>query len=908
MKCLALLLASAGLVCSAEYVTGQAARMVIGQDTFTSQRPTSSQSILGAASGLAIANDTLVVVDGNRVQADPVNNRVLIYRDIKSKFPGRTASLPFEGRCPVCGGAADVVIGQPDFEKRDIGLTQSKLRTPTAVATDGRILAIADTDNNRILIYNNLPTSNGASADVVVGQPDFTSAQVNFGGDRNTPSAKGLRGPQGVWIQDGKLFVADTQNHRVMIWNRIPTQNGQDADVVLGKPNFTTFVEVDLSKAVVEANASTLLNPVSVTSDGRRLYVADLGHNRVVIWNSMPTQNGQPGDIALGQPELLSTQDRNATAANNVRALCAPTGEKDAAGNDIYPARCAATLDFPRYALSDGTRLYIADGGNNRVLVYNTIPINSGQPADVILGQTSGETIQDSEDPRFDRLRVSAADTLRTPMSLAWDGENLYVSDTFNRRVVVYTPGDQPLPISSFRNAASQDVFAVGVLQFTSQPKENDEVTLKIGDKEYKYKATANQTVTDVVRGLTEAINAGAGDPLAFATPNIGASQIILTARNPGEAGNSVELSISFSTSPQLTAELSGPTLTGGQDTAKLAPGSLVTLLGQNFASGEFRAAENAPELPKKLGGVQVFFDGLPAPLLYVSPTQINAQLPFEVSDAYSTSAYVRREMQDGSVRVTTAVGIPVVPEIPGIFAVPGVDPRPAIAYHVNANATAIVLVDGTIKANDIATVVVDGREYSYTVQASDTLATIRDALIQAINQDPAVTASAAGSIYTRIIITARAPGAEGEGIPISIKRTGEPVVILTATNDKTCCANTEGAPITEANPARPGETIAIYATGLGFVQPDEAKFSVITGGKYGGPAFNFTNAPIDAIAGGKTANVLFSGLKRDAVGIYEVRMQLNTDIPTNPQTQLTIAQQGFVSNIVTFPVVAPEE
>jgi len=44
-----------------------------------------------------------------------------------------------------------------------------------------------------------------------------------------------MRGPQGVWIQNGKLFVADTQNNRVLIFNQIPTKNGVAADVVVGE-------------------------------------------------------------------------------------------------------------------------------------------------------------------------------------------------------------------------------------------------------------------------------------------------------------------------------------------------------------------------------------------------------------------------------------------------------------------------------------------------------------------------------------------------------------------------------------------------------------------------------------------------------------------------------------------------
>jgi uncharacterized protein (TIGR03437 family) len=898
MKYLGLLFAAAGLACAAEFATGQAARLVIGQETFTSQLPGATDGLVGAVSGVAYANNTLFVVDSSRIQANPQNNRVLIYNNLTSKLPDPLAPLSIDRRCNVCGGVADVVLGQPDFSKTDVGLTQRSLRTPTAVATDGRYLAVADTDNNRVLIWNSIPATNAAPADVVIGQPDFTSGTLNFGGAGNTPSSRGLRGPQGVWIQDGRLYVADTQNHRVLIWNRIPNQNGQAADVVLGKPDFTTFVEVDLTKAVIEATASTMLNPVSVTSDGLRLYVTDLGHNRVLIWNSIPTQNAQPADIALGQPDVTSTADRNAVAANNSPALCESNGT-DSAGKATYPPRCAATMDFPRFALSDGTRLFVADGGNDRVLVYNTIPTNSGTPADVVLGQLSDQLVQDTND------RVSAADNIRTPMSLAWDGVNLYVSDPFNRRVLVFTVGDQPIPYTGIRNAASQDIFAVGVLQFDADPKENDEVTLKIGEKEYKYKAGANQNISHVITGLVEAINGGAGDPLAFANPNISAAQIILTAKASGDLGNSVAVSMTFSSGAQLGGS-SPATLSGGQDAARIAPGTLVILVGDRLADTTASAGD-VEELPTSLGGAEVYFDGIPAPLLFVSPTQINAQMPFDVNDAYSVSAYVRTVGADGKVRITNAIAVPIIPQNPGIFAEAGLDPRPAVALHGSSFATGVVSVDGSVKANDTASVFIEDRGYNYTVKEGDTLATIRDALISAINggEDEKVNAKAA-AVFTRIVLEAKVPGQEGEGIAYSAKANDGASVIMTALGSALCCASTEGTPITESNPAKPGETILIYATGLGIVQPDEAKFSVFNGRKYRGPELNAPNAPVDSIAGGKTANVLYAGLKPGMIGVYELRLQLNPDIPTNPQTQLTIAQDIYISNIVTFPVVNP--
>jgi hypothetical protein len=62
----------------------------------------------------------------------------------------------------------------------------------------------------------------------------------------------------------------------------------------------------------------------------------------------------------------------------------------------------------------------------------------------------------------------------------------------------------------------------------------------------------------------------------------------------------------------------------------------------------------------------------------------------------------------------------------------------------------------------------------------------------------------------------------------------------------------------------------------------------------------------VSSLAGGKTANVLLATMKEGEVGVYEVHLELNSDLPTNPFTQLTIAQSEFVSNIVTFPLFNP--
>ncbi len=214
----------------------------------------------------------------------------------------------------MCGGQAYTVLGQPNFLTSAGGtstivttattpITASSMYQPTAVASDGTILAVADTSNNRVLIWKSIPTNFGQPADIVLGQKDFTSVALV------TVTASSLRGPQGVWIQNGKLFVADTENDRVLIWNSIPTQNNQAADVVLGQPNFTTASQVNQVNLSLPTTASIMLSPTSVTSDGTRLYVADLGYNRVLIWNSIPTTNQKPADVEIGQKDM-TTVDR----------------------------------------------------------------------------------------------------------------------------------------------------------------------------------------------------------------------------------------------------------------------------------------------------------------------------------------------------------------------------------------------------------------------------------------------------------------------------------------------------------------------------------------------------------------------------------------------------------------------
>lgn len=118
---------------------------------------------------------------------------------------------------------------------------------------------------------------------------------------------------------------------------------------------------------------------------------------------------------------------------------------------------------------------------------------------------------------------------------------------------------------------------------------------------------------------------------------------------------------------------------------AVVVPGRLLTLFGQALAETA-EAAQQAP-LPTTLAGVTVTVDGIPAPLLYVSPGQINFQVPFAIS------------APSVPVVVTTAKGAsePIVARL--VFDAPGIFTREGAGCGHGAILN--VALDGSTSIND---------------------------------------------------------------------------------------------------------------------------------------------------------------------------------------------------------------
>ena len=123
---------------------------------------------------------------------------------------------PADGDTP-----ATVVLGQQglgltdEFKNRPQGA--QRMRFPYAVVTDPGRLFVADTSNNRVLIWHGWPRHGaGIPADTVLAQPD-----MDANGENRWTSVEddSLCWPYGLSLAGGVLAIADSGNNRVMIWS-----------------------------------------------------------------------------------------------------------------------------------------------------------------------------------------------------------------------------------------------------------------------------------------------------------------------------------------------------------------------------------------------------------------------------------------------------------------------------------------------------------------------------------------------------------------------------------------------------------------------------------------------------------------------------------------------------------------
>jgi sugar lactone lactonase YvrE len=328
-----------------------------------------------------------------------------------------------------------------------------------------------------------------SNPDRVLGQGgSFTSAVCNNGG----VSGSSLCNPWGVATDgSGRLYVSDTTNNRILIYDNPLTSPTADHIIPLGSENNALGIALDgTGRLYVVASSSHVLQfdtpltssaisrildlgpgaygiGIAIDSTGR-LWVADGYNNRVrgydtPVTSSVPTQTipfgsgSYPAGVAVDAAGRLYASD---AARSRVLIFDNPTtsstpdyvlGQPDfLSGVCNNGGLSASSLCYPLGLAVDGTgTLFVSDGNNNRLLAYND-PFGACATCDAAADQVFGQA--GSMTTGACNAGGVTADSMCYPQGVVRDsGGHLWVADAFNNRVLEFDDSActvAPMPVS----------------------------------------------------------------------------------------------------------------------------------------------------------------------------------------------------------------------------------------------------------------------------------------------------------------------------------------------------------------------------------------------------------------------------------------------------------------------------
>ncbi|PWU02073.1 MAG: hypothetical protein C5B51_21530 [Terriglobia bacterium] len=566
---------------------------LVPQNTTNPSQDTLNRTLLVDPSGVFFlpGNQGIGVVD-------TASSRILFYPPIETWTD------------PLVAPPATQVFGQNgDFSDRNrnnapFGATYVPAPGPATLAYPGAAvmynndLFVADTLNNRMV---DLPLQ-GASfgnANRVLGQFRYDTNSPNLIEGKefffSTESAMAIDNSSGT----PHLYVADPGNHRVLGFRDWRGLNANSkADIVLGQPDFQTARCNYPSGDPGKPGQATLCFPVGLAVDaGGNLYVADSGNARVLRFPAPFSFRGtmEPADLVLGQRDFVSKfTDPSQSFMRQPYGLA------------FTPAISAST--------PTPNGLLVSDFAENRVLYFKTTngtftAADNGKLADKVFGQPGFLNVAPGND----------AGSLNQPHHVSTDTDGrLYVADTGNNRVQIF-------PDPNSQNTATRGATALlSIADNMNQPR-----------GVYVSPLTGEIWVAD-----TNGIRAKRYSAYALSPTNVVVTATIPAASNTlaviqdqfGDlflADNSNRVAIyfpglqaingaSFIPSKPLTPGVVGSICSPGSNCVNGAP-----VFGNTTA-----AAQSLSPLPQTLADTQVLYNSQPAPLYYVSPTQINFVVP----------------------------------------------------------------------------------------------------------------------------------------------------------------------------------------------------------------------------------------------------------------------------------------
>ena len=644
------------------------ADLVIGQSDFVSRQTVDWGKAESRLLKTAIQVPNSMTLDAaGRLYVTDVANRMLVY------------TPPLRNGVPAAriAGLFVNVQGQPPRPP----VNEYTLFGPEGVVAVGNNIFVAETQTHRIVRYDpfdtwpeETPTVPSPTAKAVFGQPDLLSFRSNRG--NREPSNASFASPSSFAIANDEVFIADTLNHRVLAAPISPTSIGgalrvygqlgfnyRSPNLVEGREMFLLGTSVQINFQNIYPGAGVVIDRVS---DVPHLYVADTYNNRILAYND--ARNVKPGDVAdlvIGQSNLFETKLNSPADDNDTptdQGLVQPVGLAVDPNGDLWVADSGngRVLRFARpfesgqkfaqranlvigqsgfnIKITDATRvnmsrpyglaftveghMLVSDINHNRVLLFRkslTNQFSNGQQASVVFGQRDFTTSTGGGDET--RFAV--------PMHIATDTDDrLYVADTGNRRIAIFdrvlsAPNNAPPAVSLVLVSSQSD--RLGLIQG---------ITVSARTGELWVADTSNNRVVRYPRfdllALTPAANyqiTSPAQPLAVATD---AADNLLIA----DGTNRVAFYY-----PGLAAVSAAHYLR-----RRVSPGMVAALYPAGIRFGEETSVFSSLPLPKDLADVEVLVNDQPAPLYFVSPTQINFYVPMGVEPGSQAEFIVQRK------------------------------------------------------------------------------------------------------------------------------------------------------------------------------------------------------------------------------------------------------------------------
>ena len=509
----------------------------------------------------------------------------------------------------VAGGAG---TGTVSFSGDGGPATAAALEFPAGVAVDasGNIY-IADTFNNRIR-----KVSVGGIITTVAG-----NGNQGFSGDGGPATSASLSKPIGVAVDvSGNLYISDQYNNRIrrVSTSGIITTVAGSGNVGVVNSTVTGGFGGDGGPAT-----SALLNfpwGVAVDASGN-LFIADGGGNdrvRKVSANGIITTvagNGTYGFSGDGGP---------ATSA----LLAAPWGVAVDASGNLYISD-AANNDL-RKVSSDGIITTIA-GNQTAGFSGDGGPATAAELSNPfgIAADASGNIY--IADEMNDRIRKVSPDGIITtfagtggacfPCSASALGDGGPATSALVEAQGVAVDGSGNVFIADGTHNRTREVFAL-----TNQSQTitfNPLSPVNLGAAPFILTATASSGLPLTFVSTTQAVCTVSGSTVTI----VATGTCSITASQPGNANYlaATPVTQTFIVNPRLPT-LGITSSASASYQGGVAPGSLISIYGANLAI----ATSNGFSLPLPISfsGTSVTVNGVLSPLLYVGPSQINAQVP----------------------------------------------------------------------------------------------------------------------------------------------------------------------------------------------------------------------------------------------------------------------------------------